>query len=42
MYLLDTNIVSMRDARRQAHAPELIGWLQRNGASLFLSVHDHH
>jgi toxin FitB len=38
MYLLDTNIVSILDARRQAHAPELIGWLQRNGASLFLSV----
>ncbi len=38
MYLLDTNIVSMLDARRHAHAPELIAWLERNGASLFLSV----
>lgn len=38
MYLLDTNIVSMLDAKRQAQAPELIAWLQRNGASLFLSV----
>jgi len=38
MYLLDTNIVSMLDPRRQAHAPALIEWLDRNGASLFLSV----
>ena len=37
-HLLDTNIVSMLDPRRQAHAPELIAWLKRNGASLFLSV----
>jgi len=38
MYLLDTNIVSMLDPRRHVHAPELIAWLERNGASLFLSV----
>ena len=38
MYLLDTNIVSMLDPRRHAHAPDLIAWMQRNGASLFLSV----
>ncbi|MGP0089374.1 MAG: PIN domain-containing protein [Xanthobacteraceae bacterium] len=38
MYLLDTNVVSMLDPRRHAHAPELIEWLERNGASLFLSV----
>lgn len=38
MYLLDTNIVSMLDPRRHEHAPELIAWLDRNGASLFLSV----
>jgi len=38
MYLLDTNVVSMLDPRRHAHAPELIEWLDRNGASLFLSV----
>lgn len=38
MYLLDTNIVSMLDPRRHAHAPAVIAWLQRNGASLFLSV----
>jgi predicted nucleic acid-binding protein len=38
MYLLDTNIVSMLDPRRQQHAPELIQWLERNGASLFMSV----
>ncbi len=38
MYLLDTNIVSMLDPRRHEHAPQLIDWLDRNGASLFLSV----
>jgi toxin FitB len=38
MYLLDTNVVSMLDPRRHAHAPTLIEWLDRNGASLFLSV----
>lgn len=37
-YLLDTNVVSMLDPRRQAHAPALIDWLERNGARLFLSV----
>jgi len=37
-YLLDTNVVSLLDPRRQAHAPALIDWLDRNGASLFLSV----
>jgi predicted nucleic acid-binding protein len=38
MYLLDTNVVSMLDSRRHEHAPEMIAWLKRNGASLFLSV----
>ena len=38
MYLLDTNVVSMLDPRRHAHAPPLIEWLDRNGASLFMSV----
>ena len=38
MYLLDTNIVSMLDQRRHAHAPELIAWMKRNGGSLYLSV----
>ena len=38
MYLLDTNIVSMLDPKRHWHAADLIGWLQRNGSSLFLSV----
>jgi predicted nucleic acid-binding protein len=38
MYLLDTNIVSLLDPRRHAEAPQLIGWLEDNGASLFLSV----
>ncbi len=37
-YLLGTNIVSMLDPRRRAQAPALIDWLDRNGASLFLSV----
>jgi hypothetical protein len=36
--LLDTNIVSMLDPRRHSQAPALIDWLDRNGASLFLSV----
>ena len=38
MYLLDTNVVSMLDSRRHQHEPALIAWLERNGASLFLSV----
>ena len=38
MYLLDTNVVSMLDPRRHERAPALIEWLERNGASLFLSV----
>lgn len=38
MYLLDTNIVSLLDARRQAGAPELVDWIERNGAFLFLSA----
>jgi toxin FitB len=38
MYLLDTNVVSMLDPRRHDHAPDLIAWLERNGASLYLSV----
>ena len=37
-YLLDTNVVSMLDPRRHQSAPALIAWLDRNGASLFLSV----
>lgn len=38
MYLLDTNIVSLLDERRRAHVPELIDWIDRNGAFLFLSA----
>jgi predicted nucleic acid-binding protein len=38
VYLLDTNIVSMLDSRRRGYAPALIEWMERNGASLFLSV----
>ena len=38
MYLLDTNIVSMLDPSRHQHAPELIAWLERNGAGMYISV----
>lgn len=38
MYLLDTNVVSMLDPRRQAQAPALVAWLTENGYRLFLSV----
>ena len=38
MYLLDTNIVSLLDRRRQARVPELVAWLRKNGGFLFLSV----
>lgn len=38
MYLLDTNVISMLDPRRREHAPSLVEWMERNGASLFLSV----
>jgi toxin FitB len=37
-YLLDTNVVSMLDPRRHQQEPALIAWLDRNGASVFLSV----
>jgi predicted nucleic acid-binding protein len=38
MYLLDTNVISMLGPRRLQHTAGLLGWLERNGASLFLSV----
>ena len=38
MYLLDTNIISLLDPRRRPGAPELVDWLGRNGAALFLSA----
>lgn len=38
MYLLDTNIVSRLDPRRQAVARDLVTWIRRNGAYLFPSV----
>lgn len=38
MYLLDTNVVSMLDPRRQPEARDVVDWIDRNGASLFLSV----
>ena len=37
-YLIDTNVVSMLDPRRQAHSPSLVAWLVANGSRLFLSV----
>lgn len=38
MFLLDTNIVSLLDARRQKHVLPLIEWIERNGAFLYLSM----
>ena len=38
MYLLDTNIISLLDPRRQALVPGLVPWLRGNGGQLFLSV----
>jgi len=38
MYLLDTNVMLMLDLRRQAQARCLVDWIERNGASLLLSV----
>jgi toxin FitB len=37
-YLLDTNVVSMLDPKKSQLYPDLVAWLDRNGASLFLSV----
>jgi predicted nucleic acid-binding protein len=37
-YLVDTNVVSMLDPRRRAHARALVDWIDRNGARIFLSV----
>ncbi len=38
MFLLDTNIVSLLDHRRRDSASELIQWMNRNGARLYLSA----
>jgi len=38
VYLLDTNIISLLDPRRQALVPGLVPWPRGNGAHLFLSV----
>ena len=38
MYLLDTNIVSRLDPRRHGGARDLVAWIRRNGAHLWLSV----
>ena len=37
-YLIDTNVVSVLDPRRQVHSPSLVAWLVENGSLLFLSV----
>lgn len=37
-YVLDTNIVSLLDPGRQAHACPHVDWMARNGADLNLSV----
>jgi len=38
VYLLDTNIVSLLDPRREAYSPHLVEWIRRNGTRLWLSV----
>jgi predicted nucleic acid-binding protein len=38
VYLLDTNVVSRLDPRRHASAGDLVAWIRRNGAHLWLSV----
>lgn len=38
LYLLDTNIISRLDPRRQESARELVAWIRRNGAHLAMSV----
>ena len=38
MYLLDTNVVSRLDPRRHGSARDLVAWIRRNGAHLWLSV----
>lgn len=37
MYLVDTNVVSALDARRSRAAADLVAWLNRNHAVLYLS-----
>jgi toxin FitB len=38
MYLLDTNIISMLDPKRQHYSPDVVKWLRNNDDTLFLSV----
>lgn len=38
MYLLDTNVISLRDPRRRETAAAFVEWMERNGAALFLSA----
>jgi len=38
VYLLDTNIVSLLDPKRQPYSPKVVAWIRRNGAHLWLSV----
>jgi predicted nucleic acid-binding protein len=38
MYLLDTNVVSLLDARRRSFSQPLVEWIKRNGSALYLSA----
>ena len=38
MYLLDTNVVSLFEARRREQAAPFIAWVRRHDPLLFLSV----
>jgi toxin FitB len=38
LYLLDTNVVALLDPRRHGIAGDLVPWIRRNGAHLWLSV----
>jgi toxin FitB len=38
VYLLDTNILSLLDARRQGPASAMAEWMERNGSYLYLSA----
>ena len=38
MYLVDTNVLSAGASTKAVAAPELVAWMDRNGAGLYLSV----
>jgi toxin FitB len=38
LYLIDTNVISAGAPSRVAASPELVDWMDRNSAALFLSV----